>query len=62
MAKALFIVHWPGQDVYACMEHAAQLEKIANFMGVTNLAMTVTKDDVECTNCLNVRRKEASNG
>ena len=61
MMLAMVIVHWPGKDVPACVDHAAKLQKLAEVMGFA-LSMDVVPwddEDLVCTNCENEARKPA---
>jgi hypothetical protein len=51
---ATFIVHWPGNDVPACLVHALQLQKLASFMGY-EVSATPCEPTV-CTNCENAAK------
>ena len=55
MSVALFIVHWPGKDTPACLDHTTKLQHLA---GVLGMALSMTPVDpldgeVFCKNCEN---------
>jgi len=51
--KATVIVHWPGQDTAACLEHHLKIQRLASVLGLA-LSYTPCADaDIECTNCRN---------
>lgn len=55
---AVFIVHWPGKDIPACVKHAEQLVGLGRVLGC---AVSVTpvihppldEDIISCVNCEN---------
>lgn len=54
---ALVIVHWPGKDIPACLDHATKLKAVANTLGFF-VSMTPSSGDEMCTNCENEAKKE----
>lgn len=50
------IVHWPGNDVPACDDHARKLIGLAGFMGFA-VSITPSMGAEVCTNCENEARK-----
>ena len=58
--KAIVIVHWPGKDTPACLDHALKLQGLAKVMGVP-LSCTLVTEEIECTNCLNLIKKKLEN-
>lgn len=58
MNKATQIVHWPGKEVPACDEHAAQLKGVGDAMGFP-VSASPCLSDTECTNCANEAKKQA---
>lgn len=57
--KASLIVHWPGKDTPACVDHAVKLAKLAISMGFA-VSSTPCEDETECANCANEAAKETS--
>lgn len=57
--NAVVMVHWPGKDTPACIEHALKLERAALAMGFTVSAtpLTGTDEEVPCANCENEAKK-----
>jgi hypothetical protein len=56
---AKFIVHWPGKDTPACLDHMTKLKKLSNVMGFA-LSVTHIVDNIEgleCSNCVNEAKK-----
>ena len=61
MSEAIFIVHWPGKDVFACSEHAVKLRSLAETLGFPlSIALVDLLPDQElvCSNCENERTKK----
>jgi len=52
MSNATQIVHWPGNDVPACDEHASKLIGLGGFMGFS-VSSTACGEEVACPNCVN---------
>jgi len=55
---AIFIVHWPGEDVPTCLEHGAKLVNLAKAMGFEVTASAATHDEL-CSNCQNIAERSA---
>lgn len=65
MADAIVIVHWPGQDVMACIEHAEKLKNLAGVLGfsLSMNPLSGTGPALPCSNCANEQKlSEAPNG
>jgi hypothetical protein len=60
--KADYIVHWPGQDVFACNDHRGKLAGVAAAMGFSISCSAIFSEAPECTNCANEAKKRSSNG
>lgn len=56
--KASVIVHWPGKDTAARVDHAVKLASLASAMGFA-LSSTPCSEEVECANCENEAKKKA---
>jgi len=55
---ATHIVHWPGQDLFACHTHMLQLQGLGRAMGFTVSADAVpVGTNVECSNCVKEKGK-----
>jgi hypothetical protein len=57
---AIYIVHWPGEDVPACAEHAQKLISLGRFMGFA-VSSTLFISDQPCMNCENERPTKEQN-
>jgi hypothetical protein len=55
---AQFIVHWPGKDTLACVEHSSKLVALGEGLGF-KVSCTPYYGDEECRNCENDAKKEA---
>jgi hypothetical protein len=58
MKKATQVAHWSGRDVPVCVDHAKQLQALAEAMGLL-VTMTPCEETV-CTNCLNAAAKKGA--
>jgi hypothetical protein len=61
MPEATEIVHWPGNDVPACEEHAKKLKALGQAMGfaVNSTPWPAGGVALACTNCENESKKRA---
>lgn len=65
--QATEIVHWPGQDVLACEEHAKKLKGLGAVLGfaVSSTPLLaallggaeITEEQLVCVNCENEKKK-----
>ena len=58
---ATYVVFWPGQEVYVCARHMAQLRELAKVMGGAPLSARLLEDigeAGECVNCMNEARSK----
>jgi len=60
MQSATQIVHWPGNDIPACDEHAQKLVKLGVFMGTRVSVSPCTQTLLGCTNCANEQSKSGA--
>jgi hypothetical protein len=51
--KAVYLVHWPGNDVLACNQHKEKLVGLAGHMGVGLSYTSYDGPPTECPNCEN---------
>jgi hypothetical protein len=59
MKLALWIVHWPGQDVAACDYHCNKLVGLGKVLGI-KVSWTRCPEGTICTNCENETKKETN--
>jgi hypothetical protein len=61
ITPALVIVHWPGKDTPACIEHAEKLVALGRAMGfgvsVTPFIQGPDEPMIACKNCENEAKK-----
>jgi len=57
MKPAIFIVHWPGKDVFACEEHTNKLIILGAQLGCP-VSFTPYLGDEICKNCKNEEIKQ----
>lgn len=49
----MYVVHWPGQSVFACESHKDGLNALATAMGLPGLTIDQAPNDSVCSNCEN---------
>jgi hypothetical protein len=58
VTPATLVVHWPGKDVPACIDHAEKLLGLALLMGFS-VSTSAAPEGLTCTNCENEKAKRA---
>lgn len=54
--RALYVVHWPDKDTFACEKHAAQMIRLGKALGY-NLTISFIETKHDCPNCINEKNR-----